>query len=72
MAPPETSVHVSGGAVDVGPSNAESWLSTHGAGYGLCRTYDNEPWHFERRPDAVASGCPERYADAAHDPRLQQ
>ena len=43
----------------------------HGAGYGLCQIYDNEPWHFELRPDAVDHGCPDRYADPTQDPRMQ-
>lgn len=68
---PETSLHVSGDAVDVGPSEAAAWLSEHGAAHGLCRIYDNEPWHFELRPDAVDRGCPPRYADPTEDPRMQ-
>lgn len=71
VASPETSAHVSGDAVDVGPSEAASWLVEHGAAYGLCQIYRNEPWHYELRPSAVQSGCPSMYADAAHDPRLQ-
>ena len=31
-----------------------TWLSEHGAAYGLCQIYGNEPWHYELRPDAVA------------------
>ena len=71
VATPETSAHVSGDAVDVGPSAAAAWLSEHGAAWGLCRTYGNEPWHFELRPDAVAVGCPPPYADPTEDPRMQ-
>jgi zinc D-Ala-D-Ala carboxypeptidase len=67
-----TSAHVSGDAVDIGPSSATAWLSAHGAEYGLCQIYGNEPWHYELRPDAVAHGCPAMYADAAHDPRMQR
>ena len=66
-----TSPHVSGDAVDLGPSKATTWLAEHGAAYGLCRIYDNEPWHYELRPDAVDHGCPPRYADPTHDPRMQ-
>ncbi len=47
VATPETSSHISGGAVDIGPTDATSWLSQHGARYGLCQTYANEIWHFE-------------------------
>ena len=72
VATPETSPHVSGDAIDVGPSDAAAWLSEHGAAYGLCRIYANEPWHFELRPEAVNEGCPPMYADPTHDPRMQQ
>lgn len=72
VATPNTSAHVSGHAIDIGPSEASAWLSAHGAAYGLCQIYDNEPWHFELRPDAVSDGCPAKYADPTHDPRMQQ
>jgi zinc D-Ala-D-Ala carboxypeptidase len=72
VATPDTSAHVSGNAVDIGPSDAASWLSAHGAEYGLCRIYANEPWHFELRPEAPSHGCPAMYADPTHDPRMQQ
>jgi zinc D-Ala-D-Ala carboxypeptidase len=67
-----TSAHVSGDAVDIGPARAAAWLSAHGAAYGLCRIYGNEPWHFELRRKAVAHGCPPMYADATQDPRMRQ
>jgi hypothetical protein len=70
VATPDTSAHVSGDAVDIGPSGA-AWLSAHGSAYGLCRIYGNEPWHYELRPDAVTRGCPAVYADPTHDPRMQ-
>jgi zinc D-Ala-D-Ala carboxypeptidase len=72
VATPDTSAHVSGNAVDIGHSDATTWLSRHGAGYGLCRTYGNEPWHYELRPEAIIHGCPPTYADAAHDPRMHR
>lgn len=72
VAGPTTSSHVSGSAVDVGPTAATSWLARHGAAYGLCQTYRNEPWHYELRPAAVRTGCPAMYADPTQDPRLQQ
>ena len=72
VATPTTSAHVSGDAVDIGPSHAAAWLSDHGAAYGLCQIYANEPWHYELRPEAVDRGCPAMYADAAHDPRMQR
>jgi hypothetical protein len=72
VATPRTSAHVSGNAVDIGPSAADAWLSAHGAAYGLCQIYGNEPWHYERRPEAVAHGCPAMYADPTQDPRMQR
>ena len=72
VASPRTSAHVSGDAVDIGPSEAAAWLSEHGAGYGLCQIYGNEPWHYELRPEAVGRGCPPMYADPTGDPRMQQ
>jgi D-alanyl-D-alanine carboxypeptidase len=71
VASADTSAHVSGRAVDIGPSRAMAWLARHGARYGLCRVYTNEPWHFELRPDAIDRRCPPRYADPTHDPRMQ-
>jgi zinc D-Ala-D-Ala carboxypeptidase len=72
VATAETSAHVSGDAVDIGDSDATAWLSEHGAEYGLCQTYSNEPWHYELRPEAIDHGCPPMYADPTHDPRMQQ
>ena len=72
VATPTTSAHVSGDAVDIGPREAAAWLSEHGAGYGLCQIYGNEPWHYELRPEAVDRGCPAMYADPTHDPKMQQ
>jgi D-alanyl-D-alanine carboxypeptidase len=72
VATPNTSAHVSGDAVDIGPFEATSWLSEHGAEYGLCQIYSNEPWHYELRPEAIDQGCPPIYADPTQDPRMQQ
>jgi D-alanyl-D-alanine carboxypeptidase len=72
VATPTTSAHVSGDAVDIGPSGAAAWLSEHGAVYGLCQVYGNEPWHYELRPGAIDHGCPPMYADPTHDPRMQR
>jgi D-alanyl-D-alanine carboxypeptidase len=58
--PPAESEHVQGGAVDVGPAEGARWLEKHGVAYGLCRRYDNEPWHFERLAGAKGSVCPPR------------
>jgi LAS superfamily LD-carboxypeptidase LdcB len=66
---PETSAHVAGEAVDIGPPAAAAWLTEHGARYGLCRVYRNEPWHFELRPEAIERGCPPMYDNPSQDPR---
>jgi zinc D-Ala-D-Ala carboxypeptidase len=72
VATPDTSPHVSGDAVDIGPPEGAAWLSEHGAGYGLCQIYANEPWHYELRPEAADQGCPGMYDDPTHDPRMVQ
>jgi D-alanyl-D-alanine carboxypeptidase len=72
VATPSTSAHVSGEAVDIGHRDAAAWLYEHGAEYGLCRIYANEPWHYELRLKASAQGCPSMYADPTHDPRMQR
>lgn len=72
VATADTSAHVSGDAVDIGQFGATAWLSKHGAEYGLCRIYRNEPWHYELRPEAIDHGCPPMYANPTHDPRMQQ
>jgi zinc D-Ala-D-Ala carboxypeptidase len=72
VATAETSAHVSGDAVDIEHSDATAWLSRHGAEYGLCQIYRNEPWHYELRPEAIDHGCPPMYADPTQDPRMQQ
>ncbi|MFF1816105.1 M15 family metallopeptidase [Kribbella sp. NPDC058245] len=47
VADPDESHHVTGHAVDIGPTNADDWLIRKGNRYGLCQTYSNEIWHFE-------------------------
>lgn len=51
-----------GQAIDVGPASGASWLEGNGVRLGLCRRYDNEPWHFERLAAAKGSSCPPREA----------
>ncbi|UOR00623.1 M15 family metallopeptidase [Leucobacter allii] len=70
VASAETSEHVAGRAVDLGGVDATLWLEQYGAAYGLCRSYDNEPWHFELQPDAPSVGCAPSYPDPSFDPRL--
>ena len=72
VATPDSSSHVSGDAVDIGPSRATAWLSKHGAQYRLCQIHRNEPWHYELRREASDDGCPSKYADPRHDPRMKR
>ncbi|MEJ2857555.1 M15 family metallopeptidase [Saccharothrix sp. CCNWLY140-2] len=71
VATPDTSPHVAGHAIDVG-FEARAWLAEHGARYGLCQIFANEPWHYELRPEAVTDGCPPLYADPSQDPRMRR
>lgn len=59
---PDKSSHVTGLAVDAQPAAGYRWLEATGGSYGWCRSYDNEPWHFEFRADYAANGCPARLA----------
>jgi hypothetical protein len=72
VATAETSLHVSGDAVDIGPTDASAWLSGYGDVYGLCQIYINEPWHFELRPEAIDHGCPPMYDDPTQDPGMRR
>lgn len=60
---PKESRHVTGEAVDIGRTDANSWLSQHGARYGLCQTYANEIWHFELTTEP-GGDCPAQLPDA--------
>ena len=64
VATPDESAHVTGDAVDIGPTEAADWLGRHGAAYGLCQIFANEMWHFEL---ATTPGgeCPPMYADGS-------
>ncbi|MFF9077723.1 M15 family metallopeptidase [Streptomyces sp. NPDC014872] len=61
---PDKSAHVSGRAVDIGPTDADDWLIRHGDDYGLCQVYNNEMWHFELLT-APGGACPAPLTDAA-------
>jgi zinc D-Ala-D-Ala carboxypeptidase len=63
---PEKSTHVTGQAVDVGPTDAMSWMMQHGDRYGLCQTYDNEMWHFELATEPGGE-CPKKLRDGAEE-----
>jgi zinc D-Ala-D-Ala carboxypeptidase len=62
---PDTSRHVTGDAVDIGPTDADSWLSQHGAAYGLCQVFANEIWHFELATTPGGT-CPEMLPDSSY------
>jgi hypothetical protein len=64
VASPDGSKHVTGDAVDIGPTEADDWMNRHGADYGLCRTYANEIWHFELATEP-GGRCPAPRPDAA-------
>lgn len=64
VASPETSMHVQGKAVDVGPPSAAGWMSANGSQFGLCQVYANELWHYELTADA-AGQCPPMKPNAA-------
>ena len=57
VASPETSMHVQGKAVDVGPPAAAAWMSRNGPRFGLCQVFANELWHYELTADATGR-CP--------------
>ena len=62
---PDTSAHVTGDAVDIGPTAADDWLSQHGSTYGLCQMFANEIWHYEL---ATTPGdrCPDMLPDSSY------
>ena len=62
VATPDTSAHVSGLAVDVGPTDAAYWMAQHGSRFGLCQVYTNEIWHYEPLVDPGGT-CPPPAAD---------
>jgi len=63
VATPELSSHVTGQAVDIGTLDAQLWIIEHGREWGLCQTYANERWHFERATEPGGE-CPEQKRDA--------
>nr|WP_193612342.1 M15 family metallopeptidase [Nocardioides lijunqiniae] len=64
VALPDVSAHVTGEAVDIGPTDALSWLSQHGDRYGLCQTFANEMWHYELATEP-GEDCPEMLPDGS-------
>ena len=61
---PERSKHVLGQAVDIGGVDADQWLITNGARFGLGQIYANEIWHFELATDSTGV-CPALLPSAA-------
>ncbi len=67
---PDTSAHVTGDAVDIGPTDGASWLSQHGSDYGLCQIFANEIWHYEL---ATTPGRPvPRHVSRQQQPELAE
>jgi zinc D-Ala-D-Ala carboxypeptidase len=64
VASPESSAHVTGDAIDIGPTDGAIWVGQHGADYGLCQTFANEIWHFELLTTPGGT-CPEMLADGS-------
>lgn len=62
---PDRSAHVTGDAVDVGPTDAADWLGRHGSAYGLCQTFANESWHFELATEPGGE-CPAMLPDSSY------
>ncbi|MEU2089090.1 M15 family metallopeptidase [Nocardia beijingensis] len=62
--PPEESTHVSGDAIDVGPQQGARWLEANGYRWGLCRSFENEWWHFELQT-VPGTQCPPMLPDAS-------
>ena len=56
VASPDTSRHVAGKAVDIGPVEADNWMIRNGPRFGLCQIYANEIWHFELAADKDGNG----------------
>ncbi|WP_205471889.1 M15 family metallopeptidase [Nocardioides sp. SYSU D00038] len=65
VATPDTSAHVTGDAIDVGPTDAADWLSSHGAEHGLCQVFANELWHYELDPTPDGE-CPAQLPDGSY------
>jgi zinc D-Ala-D-Ala carboxypeptidase len=61
---PDTSAHVTGKAIDIGPTDAADWMIRRGSDYGLCQVYSNEMWHFELLT-TPGGDCPQPRRNAA-------
>lgn len=65
VATPDDSAHVTGDAVDIGPTDGAIWMMEHGSGYGLCQTFANEMWHFELATEP-GTDCPPTLPDGSY------
>ncbi len=61
---PDRSRHVTGDAVDIGPTDAAFWMLRHGSDFGLCQVYENEVWHYELLVEPGGT-CPPLQQDAS-------
>ena len=61
---PDRSRHVTGDALDVGPTDAAFWMLRHGPEFGLCQVYGNEIWHYELLVEPGGT-CPPLRQDAS-------
>jgi zinc D-Ala-D-Ala carboxypeptidase len=64
VAAPEVSKHVTGQAVDIGPTSADDWMLNNSQRFGLCQIYANEIWHYELAAD-YGGTCPPLRPNAA-------
>ncbi|SEC25514.1 D-alanyl-D-alanine carboxypeptidase [Nocardioides exalbidus] len=64
VATPDQSAHVTGDAIDIGPTDGAIWVGQHGAEFGLCQTFANEMWHFELLTTPGGT-CPEMLTDGS-------
>ena len=62
--PANQSAHVAGYAMDIAPQSAAAWLESTTGKYGLCRRYEDEPWHFEYQAVLQDEGMPGAAAPA--------
>lgn len=52
-APPGTSAHGWGIAIDISSPGAQQWIKKYGGQYGWYSTVSNEPWHFEWKGSSI-------------------
>jgi D-alanyl-D-alanine carboxypeptidase len=65
VAEPDSSAHVTGDALDIGPPEGAAWLGSHGSAYGLCQMFANEAWHFELATSPGGT-CPAMLPDSSY------